>query len=94
MNENMGNEDVVLFALHTFSTWQSKDVERATMEIQALRNLPLVLLDAARRHGRNVVLVSKALSLFVALPDEILTGKELTLQLVKVRFSIPPSPFL
>jgi hypothetical protein len=78
LNNSIGSEDVVLFALHAFSTWIEKDVERATVEIHALNNLPLVLLDVARRHGRNVVLVSKSVNLFASLPDEVLSEKALT----------------
>jgi hypothetical protein len=81
LNKWIKNEDVVLFSLHALSTWLEKDVERAKLEIQALLNIHLVVLDAARRHGRNVILVSKALSIFVSLPDEVLSGKELTLSL-------------
>lgn len=81
LNKWMKDEDVVLFCLHALATWLEKDVERARLEIHALLNLPEVVLEAARRHGRNAVLVSKALSIFVSLPDDVLSGKVLTLSL-------------
>ncbi len=69
---SMEDEDVVLFAVYTLCGWLEKDIARCTVEIQALRNIGPFMLQAAKRHAKNVVLVSKALGVVCSLPDEIL----------------------
>jgi hypothetical protein len=69
---SMEDEDVVLFAVYTLCGWLEKDVARCTVEIQALRNVGSVMLQASKQHAKNIVLVSKALQIVCSLPDEIL----------------------
>ncbi len=81
---SMEEEDVILFAVYTLCGWLEKDVPRCTVEIHALRNIGLVMLQAAKRHGKNMVLVSKAINIFCSLPDDVMgADKDMALALAE-----------
>ena len=74
--ESEDDSDVVTFAIYTFTHWLEKEHERMSAEIHALRNLPTSMLAAALRFPSNIFLLSKALSVFCSIPDDVLTDKE------------------